>query len=63
MARVHAADDSYELEEPCGKVTVSEKWQGTAEDRRDMQILGRVQELRVRVGVLYSYPFERRAMC
>jgi len=35
-----AAPDSYER-------TVSQKWQGTETDRRDMSALGRVQELRV----------------
>lgn len=32
---------------------LSEKWQGTVADRRDMAILGRTQELRVRPLTIY----------
>lgn len=43
---VDAKDGGCELEDVC-ETTVAEKHRGTIADQRDMQVLGRVQELRV----------------
>lgn len=40
---VHDEDDAFEMG------GMEKKWQGTAADRHDMAVLGRVQELRVSI--------------
>jgi hypothetical protein len=43
---VDAKNDSYDLG-AMAEATVAEKHRGTLNDRHDMQVLGRIQELRV----------------
>jgi hypothetical protein len=45
--QVRDMDKGYEME-TMDKVVVKEKYRGTSNDRHDMQVLGRIQELRVR---------------
>jgi hypothetical protein len=49
QVRIAYANDEDDM--PMSDAAVAKKWQGTEVDRKDMSVLGRVQELRVELRI------------